>query len=241
MKYVLLFFLLACTTVGAETGTGERIFNSSCAACHTLDGRGGGHAPSIASGSAVQSYPDERIANIIRNGVPSSGMPSFASLSQADVAAVVQYLRKLQSAAVSGSSAGDVQAGRALFFGKAGCSECHMANGSGGFLASDLTGTRLTGQAIREAILHPPATVNDRITSVTLTDGKRLSGLIRNEDNFSVQLQAPDGTYYLLEKATVKTIDRSAQTFMPGDYANRLTGMELDNVVAFLASLRQQP
>jgi alcohol dehydrogenase (cytochrome c) len=72
---------------------GGQIFNSSCAGCHGLDGRGGEHAPSIAS----PEKPPAELTRIISNGIPAKGMPGFAGLLSAEqIRSVVNYLNTLK-------------------------------------------------------------------------------------------------------------------------------------------------
>src|SRR5271170_8496488 len=75
---------------------GAAIFASNCATCHGADGRGGEHAPNIATAPEVQHLMDRELAGIIRYGIAGAGMPAFSSLKQQEVADVVSYLRVLQ-------------------------------------------------------------------------------------------------------------------------------------------------
>src|SRR5207237_2155135 len=59
---------------------GRQAFDTRCAGCHGLDGRGGERAPDIATRSAVQGRSDANLTRIIRNGIPRAGMPGFGSL-----------------------------------------------------------------------------------------------------------------------------------------------------------------
>jgi cytochrome c oxidase cbb3-type subunit 3 len=67
-------------------------------------------------------------------------MPSFASLDGSNSKALVSYLQQLPGRSAAADLPGDAWKGRALFYGKACCSECHMVAGTGGFMAADLTG-----------------------------------------------------------------------------------------------------
>src|SRR6266446_2034768 len=53
-------------------------------------------------------------------------------------------------------SAATVAAGEALFFGKAGCADCHEVNGRGGVMAPDLSGAGARPpEVLRDKILNP--------------------------------------------------------------------------------------
>ena len=222
-------------------GEGKQIFATTCAACHGLDGAGGEHGPDIAHRREIQSLTDKALQQIVQGGVPGTGMPAFHSLSDAQVKAVVRYLRTLQGQGAAAQVSGDPKRGRAIFFGKAGCSQCHMAGGEGGFIASDLSSYASAPSAsdIRDAITDPNRNLDPRKRTVTVItgDGQTLSGIARNEDNFSLQLQTPDGTLHLFAKPELKSIEYQPRSLMPDDYASRLSRQELDDLVSYLVSI----
>lgn len=218
---------------------GKQVFENRCAGCHGLDGRGGERAADIATRVATQRQSDEAIAHIIRAGIPSAGMPAFAMLDDSSLKALVAYLRFLQGRTGIGKLPGDAARGRSLFFGKAGCSECHTLAGAGGFLASDLSFyARNHGpDDIRQAILNPAKSGRAAVlTAVTTPDGNKYSGVVRNEDNFSLQLQTPDGAFHLFLKSEVASIARDNSVLMPSAYASTLSVVDLNDLIAFLMS-----
>lgn len=219
--------------------TGRRIFASTCAACHGLDGRGGDHAPNISSSPEVQRLTDEQIFHIVHDGSASRAMPGFGTtFPAAQIRAVVQYLRVLQGARGAAKLPGDPVAGRAIFYGAGGCSTCHMVKGEGGFIAADLTDYASTKSPdeIRAAIVSPGADpgLQDRLAVVTTESGEKITGLVRNEDNFSIQLQSLDGAFHLLDKSRLKSVTYEADSFMPSDYSHKLSSHEIDAIVSFL-------
>jgi cytochrome c oxidase cbb3-type subunit 3 len=220
----------------SENPVGQHIFASSCASCHGLDGRGGERAPNIATRPEIQHLTDAALAGIIQSGVPGAGMPAFHSLSAAEIKAVVAYLRVLQGATQSVATTGDSVRGKELFFGRAGCAACHMVSGSGGFIAADLTGFAQTYSAteIRMAITQPNPRPDRPSVMVTTNNGVKYFGRIRNEDNFSLQLQTSDGAFHFLAKAEVERVEPDAQAEMPNTYGSTLTSMELDDLISYL-------
>ena len=146
---------------------GKQTFAATCAGCHGLDGRGAERAPNIAETPKVQQLSDAQIAHIIENGVPGTGMPAFHSLDNSDVKAVVAYLRTLQGTKKTLKLPGDPARGETIFFGKAGCSGCHMVAGKGGFIASDLSGYARTHalDQIRTAITAPGGDQQSRLVT----------------------------------------------------------------------------
>ena len=217
---------------------GKRVFVSSCAACHGLDGRGGERAPDIATGRKTQRLPDVKLSRIIDAGVPGTGMPSFHSLGASAIKSVVSYLRTLQGESKPASLPGNPQKGESIFFAKSSCSDCHMVGGKGGFLAADLSGYARTRsvQQIREAVTNPDTArrAEEKIVLAITRDGERQVGFIRNEDNFSLQLQTVDGKFHFFMKSELQTLERQTQSLLPAGYHSALDSRELDDVISFL-------
>jgi cytochrome c oxidase cbb3-type subunit 3 len=57
---------------------------------------------------------------------------------------------------------------------------------------------------------------------------------LRNEDNFSVQLQTLDGAFHLLTKAELQSLVRSSEPLMTSDYGSTLRPNEIDDLISFL-------
>jgi cytochrome c oxidase cbb3-type subunit 3 len=222
----------------ASGGSGKRLFASSCAACHGLDGKGSERAPNIADGANVRRMSPTRIMGIIQNGIPGTGMPAFHTFSAAQIEALIQHLRTLGGASKPLQLPGDPAAGRKLFAGKAGCSGCHMVLGEGGFIASNLSdyGRDHSIEQIRTAILNPDGSKGRsvRTATITLRNGEQYAGRVRNEDNFSIQLQDVNGAFHLFPRSDVTSFEYDAKSMMPSDYASRLSPKELDDVESYL-------
>ncbi len=223
--------------VESAAADGRQAFESRCAGCHGLDGRGGERGPDIATSAKTQRRADGELFQIVERGAPGTGMPPFGSLGRTGIANVVSYLRLLQGSNGEGKLPGDAQKGRALFYGKARCAECHMVAGTGGFIASDLSafgGTR-SAEEIRDAITKP-SKVNPQGGKMVVTtrDGRRYAGVARNEDNFSIQLQTLDGEFHLFLKSDLDSFARQADSLMPANYGSVLNAGELNDLVSFL-------
>jgi len=217
---------------------GKQIFASSCAGCHGLDGRGGERAPDIATRREMQRLSDVKLARIVDAGVPGTGMPSFHSLGASGIKSVVSYLRKLQGGGKSATLPGNPQKGESIFFAKGSCSDCHMVGGKGGFLAADLSsyaGTRSVDE-IRETIANPDSTrkAGEKIVAVVTRSGEPYSGIVRNEDNFSLQLQTVDGNFHFFMKSELQTLKRQTESVLPAGYHSALGGRDLDDVISYL-------
>ena len=217
---------------------GRRAFNSNCSPCHGLDGRGSDKGANIAGSSNVRHLSDAQISAIISNGTAGTGMPAFHSLTAPQIRAIVSYVRALQGKLEARTMPGDPARGKGVFFGKGECANCHSVSGEGGFLGPDLSGygSAMSAQAIRDEILKTnrvnPA--NYRSAVIVLRDGDRLEGVIRNEDNFSVQLQTKNGGFHFLQKSDLQAVEHHSQSLMPTNYGHRLGSNELNDLVSYL-------
>jgi cytochrome c oxidase cbb3-type subunit 3 len=221
---------------------GHQTFDATCASCHGLDGRGGERAPDIATRPEITRLSDPDLLKVLRAGIPEKGMPAFAGLGSAKLAALVSYVRTLQGMDTATSIAGGNAAqGKELYWGKAGCSGCHMMNGAGGFLGRDLSnyGESHSWSEIRAVIVEPQKTTGPRgrTAEVTAKDGAVYSGVVRNEDNFSLQLQSADGAFHLFSKSELAGFSYRQEPLMPSDYGTKLSAAELDALAAYLGGI----
>jgi len=229
----------------AETSStvGRSTFNSSCAACHGLDGHGSDKAVNIATIARVRNFTDTQLANIISNGVSGTGMPAFRSLNQQQVRAVVSYVRLLQGKSESQNLRGDAKRGKEIFFGKGECASCHTVEGQGGFLGPDLTNHAASSSidGIGEEIVRSPRVParGYRTAVLTTLKGERFEGVIRNEDNFSIQLQSRDGAFHLFKREELQSVEYSG-SFMPSNYQERLTDGERNDLVSYLFTISRK-
>jgi alcohol dehydrogenase (cytochrome c) len=217
---------------------GAAMFRTFCVNCHGVDARGGARGPGLTSG-LVHGDTDAAIFSTINKGVPGTGMPA-ADLAEEEIWSIVAYVRSLSDAAVP--VAGDPVAGDRLFAGEAGCARCHMIAGRGGRLGPDLSriGAARTPAALAESIRNPSAHLAsgyETVRVVTKT-GATVTGVLRNEDTFTIQLMDPGERLNLWLKEDLAEITYPKTSLMPEYPESRLDAERLRDVVAYLASLR---
>jgi putative heme-binding domain-containing protein len=227
----------ASTTAAADV-QGSMLFGSSCGSCHGADGRGGEHGPDIATAPDVQQLADSDLIGIAKDGVPGTGMPAFGWLGQEKLTAIVHYLRTLQGRQIDIKLPGNPQAGEALFFGGGRCSECHMVNGKGGFIGSDLSlfGAGQSAGQIRSVILDPERNLPPpkKATTVVTRTGQKFTGMLKVEDNFSVSIQTMDGNFHLFQKSQLIHVDLGSHSLMPVNYGSILNDEQINDLVSYL-------
>ena len=226
----------------AAPAAGKALFDATCAACHGSGAAGSERAPALNTGVFRHGGSDAEIFQTIRSGIPGTLMPAFSALPSDNVWRLVSYVKSLSGQnGPLGHATGDAALGEQVFFGKGGCSGCHEVDARGADFATDLSdeGTKPVA-AIHNGVVHQlaagrrgfgrPAQYVDVVTA----DGRTVHGLVRNEDTFYIQLEAPDGNWTTLDKKNVKSVTPSGSA-QPSDVASRLSPAEIDNVVAFLA------
>ena len=69
-------------------------------------------------------------------------------------------------------------------------------------------------------------------------DGKKIVGVQRNFDNFSAQFVDLSGKYYSFEREDVISMTREPRSLMPSTYGQLLSETEVNDLLAYLSSLR---
>jgi putative heme-binding domain-containing protein len=204
-------------------------------------------------GRWIHGGSDEAIFQTISQGVPGTEMPANP-FEDSETWALMAYIRSVAGAPQNPAS-GDVAAGERLFFGKEKCGTCHMVKGRGGHLGPDLSrvGAARSIAYLTDSIREPNKELSlgysdpnnhygipleyDTVRVVT-TDGKRLIGVAKNEDAFSVQLLGEDDELHLLAKKDLTEVRHERRSLMPAYGADMLNAGELRDLVAYLSSLR---
>ena len=219
---------------------GREIYNTSCTVCHGVDGAPGDRGPALAAARAYVRRTDAEIHDAVLNGIPGTGMPA-TGLDEADSWRVVAYIRSLRAKAADFPVEGDVEAGALLFWGKAECGRCHMAEGRGGLLGPDLSNVagRMPLRALRAALTEskPHVPLGYQPATIVTEEGKRLSGVLKNRHNFSYQLLDEAGRLHLLSSDEIAEIEIAEKSLMPTDFDERLTAQEFQDLLAYLTRL----
>ena len=169
-------------------------------------------------------------------------MPPF-ELSQDEIWELVSYLQTLNPSGEEEQVPGDPMAGEKIFSGKGDCVRCHQINGRGGRVGPDLSTVGLwTSRGLRDAILHPNnrATQRPEVIRIKTNDGRDIRGVRRNEDTFSIQLMDEHDQIHLFQKKDLASLTYQPESLMPSDYEKRLSQTELQNLIAYLKTLRQR-
>ncbi len=242
--------LLPSALLAAETG--EKLFQTHCAPCHGPKGEGGRGA-NLAVRKLPRAPDDAALAAIIATGIPGTQMPATRMTAEesAQLVRFVRSLGKSQSAAVPGDRAN----GEKLFWSKGNCGQCHTVGARGGHIGPDLTdvGARRGPAYLRTSILQPEADIPEnfasyrkliympdnylRVHAVT-QDGKEITGERVDEDTFTIQIRDDQDHLFSFRKDELRELRKDwGKSPMPS-YQGVFSAQELQDVIAWLASLQ---
>ncbi len=228
----------------AAVAAGAVLYQQTCQACHGGEARGD-RGPALAPGNFRHGGEDSDLFQTVRNGIPGTQMPAFHDLPADNVWRIISYLRSLtgNSGAASEVIRGDVAAGKKTFWGKAGCSSCHEVNGHGGIVAPDLSSAGTSSaDHLRRMILDPNAVIATRdwfgptTVRVKTKDGEEVRGVRHAEDNHTLILTDQQGTLRRFDKQDL--VEQHAEFLMPTNYGQVLSADEIQNLMAYLKSLK---
>jgi len=218
---------------------GEKIFRSHCASCHGLNGAGGS-GPNLTSGIFYHGGTDADLYRNIAEGIPGTAMPD-QFFSSAQIWQIVAYVRSLSATPVRPKLTGNASHGAQLFREK-GCSGCHLIKGEGGVRGPDLSvvGSQRSVGHLRESIIDPGAKVEPAywVAKIVAKDGVNRTGFILNQDTYSVQLLDFSGGLQLVRRSDFRDFGIDRSSIMPS-YKGKLSEAEMDDLIAFLASLER--
>lgn len=223
---------------------GKNIYRGRCAVCHGIDAKGY-RGSDLTTGDWVHGGSDAQIFRTIASGVTGTEMPANPNMSRDEVWMVVAYLRTLSSPEGAPAERGDAARGEQIYQArhKGNCAQCHMIGGSGGRLGPNLTriGAARSAAALASAVRRPSEVIPvgfETITVVT-TDGRKIRGVRKNEDTFSVQIMTANEELRSFFKRDVKdVIPAEQESLMPAYGPERLTDDELADLVRYLRTLR---
>lgn len=233
----------------AAVAAGKTLYGQACEGCHGGNAEGG-RGPALASGHFSHGNSDGDIYRTVRAGVPGTAMPSFSFLPNDTVWKIITYLRSLNASAAGGNEVvkGDPAAGKTIFWGKGGCGQCHEVNERGSDVGPDLSETgKNSEQYLRTAILDPNAPVSlmrrfrrPQAVEVTTRSGEHVTGIKRAEDNFTLLLTDLHGKLRRFDRSEITDEHVEGKSLMPDNYGKLFTPDEVQNLVAYLKSLKSR-
>jgi putative heme-binding domain-containing protein len=216
---------------------GHAAYNSTCTACHGMDGGEGERAPALVGERRFFRLSEGALYDTIKHGIPGTAMPAM-TISDDDIWKIVAFIRAMRSSASEADVPGDVEHGQAVFFGKGGCAKCHMINNRGGTIGPDLSdiGAEITLKRLQETLTtNSPIVPGFQPIKVVTAKGKTIEGVAKNQDGFSIQMLDYENHLHLLDRSELTSIEESKTSLMPHNYDKVLTPQEYRDLLAMLA------
>lgn len=229
---------------------GRLVFRVNCTLCHGLNAHGGIRGPDLTTGRRTHGASDEEVFHNILQGISGTAMPAN-DLTDQETWQVIAYLRSL--APKSTAVKGDRTAGEKTFWGDGNCSLCHMVKGKGGRVGPDLSrvGAARSLAYMEESIRQPDRRLTEGLTEpnkdlaqayekvvVVTNTGEEITGVALNEDSFSLQMMDPSEQLHLFQKKDLRSVAHTRKSLMPAYAEDLLSAKDLEDLLAYLSSLR---
>jgi len=250
LPLVLALTVQSAPASGRAIQEGKKLFDGMCARCHGIDGTGD-EGPALNRATLARAASDDALRDVIRDGIPERGMPRVRRLSDGELAQLVAYVRSLGRAG-GPPARGDAERGRAVY-ARLGCASCHIVEGEGSSFGPDLTeiGIQRGTGYLKQSVIGPGETLPRGLSQVpgrgfaeylpvqiVTSDGRTIRGVRINEDPFTIQLRDTNNQFHSYRKSELKQLEKEfGKSVMPG-FRGRVTDTELDDLVAYLSTLR---
>ena len=132
-----------------------------------------------------------------------------------------------------------IDSGKMVF--RQNCAACHSIGGEGGAVGPQLDGVGKWGpRALAEKILDPNRNVSEAFRNYTITmkDGKVLSGLFRREEGEVIVFADITGKEFSVAKSQIAEQKASKNTLMPDHFGDVLSQDEFNMLLKYLLSLQ---
>lgn len=140
----------------------------------------------------------------------------------------------------SGLVKGDVDRGRAIFYGVGACSTCHAVSGKGETFGPDLTniGEIRSQHDILEAMLFPGASFAREYETVALqTKSQKYLGIVKRFENGRYELAIGPGSLITVDEKDIVALEEPQQSLMPAGLLSNLNNQEISDLMHYLQSL----
>ena len=238
----------------AAADRGRKTWASECITCHGTQARGADNGPNLVRSVIVlhDRYGSQLGPFLKKGHKTQSGTPS-ASFTSAQIEDLAHFLRQRVNDGLRGSPlfqvqnvlTGDPKAGAAFFNGEGKCTTCHSATGN---LAG--IGGRLEPVDIQQRFLFPAAgrggrgrgtiAPNPAAVRVTVTppNGKPVSGVLVQMDDFFVSLRTEDGTTQTFRRIPGTKVEKRDPLAFHVELLDRITDKNMHDIVAYLETLK---
>jgi mono/diheme cytochrome c family protein len=217
---------------------GQASFGASCGFCHGSKATGTEQAPNLLRSPLVtQDHDGDKLAPFLKEGRPSLGMPSFASLQPAQVSDLAAFLHnqlrttRRNRLPESALLVGNAKAGEAYYSGAGKCNTCHSVKG-------DLAGIggKLQPLALTTSFLTPPA--QPIKVSATLPSGKTITGKLEYVDEFTISMTDTSSLYHTWPRKYLKNLSMMDPLAAHKKQLLSYTDENIHDLLAYLVTIK---
>jgi putative heme-binding domain-containing protein len=230
---------MVATLTAEDIAQGKKLFVGHCAYCHAMGGTGD-RGPSLTRPDLLHAPNNEALFKLIQSGIDGSEMPAAWQMTDHEIWQVAGYVRSLGRTEAT-PLPGDPTRGKSLFEAK-GCSSCHIVNGGGSALGPDLTnvGARRSPAYLLNVLTDPGSKVPEGflMVRVTTSDGRPVEGIRLNEDTFTIQIRDLANKVHSFRKSELVELKKEFGKSPMPSFKTALQGAEMDDLVAYMSSLR---
>ena len=236
---------------------GTTAYNTTCGYCHGDRAKGGNAGPDlITSDVSLHDEDGVGLAQYLKGDAHQKAVK--LDLTQEQVYDIASYLhsRIIYSATTRGEvspdavlKAGNAQSGQTYFNGAGGCSKCHSPTGDFKGI-----GGKYDAATLQDRIVNPrngrggggrgrggagAPDPNAITATVTLPDGKTVTGLPVRITDFDVTLALPDGSTQTWSRDNgIPKVERHDPLQAHIDIMTKLKDSDMHNLTAYLATLK---
>ena len=199
-RSLVSLFALVLVAPAFSAPNGEALYRDHCVACHQMEGQGGIGLPLYTD--KLNDVTDDYLRKTIRLGRPGRVMPAYQRMSDAQVDALVRYLRdasRTKAIQVSDEPVlGDPVNGRKVY--DEHCLECHGPDGEGEGEGTGVTLSRDRSFLVMPASISNPgflASAPDHMIRRVIARGRKSSGMPQYARGKLSQAEIDDVTAYV--------------------------------------------
>jgi mono/diheme cytochrome c family protein len=249
---------------------GRALWALECVECHGAQARGSDTGPNIIRTKTVNydrfaQQAGSELGPFLKAGHPTQSKKPSASFTDAEIAALANFLRQRVNDTMRGSPiftvgdivTGDPKAGEAFFRGAGGCATCHTT------AERSLVGvaTRIPAPVdLQQRMLFPgsgrggrggrgrgapppgggpPAADRNAVTvSIAAGSAAPLSGVLVEESDFYVTLRDASGTVRTVRRTPGMKVTKTNPLQAHVDLLDRITDAQVHDLVAYLETLK---
>jgi putative heme-binding domain-containing protein len=192
--------------------------------------------------ASLDSFSEEALQDVFKQypaSVQTEARPLMTRLS-----GLLAQRRQRLDAMEATVQKGDIDRGRAVFFGKAACSSCHTVGREGGTFGPDLTslGRDRSRHDVLESIVFPSASfVREYETYKIATRTAEYMGMVKQQTPQAIVVATGPGTTVRIPREEVARMEGVPVSMMPPGLDQLLSRRELADLLAFFIGQDQDP